>query len=140
MSPDGSKLFVTGSSVGATSDFDFATVAYAASNGTQLWLQRYNGPANYADGAEALWVSPGGSRVYVAGPSYGRTTRVDAATAAYAASTGAKLWLRRYKDPGNRLADARALALSPDGSKVFITGATKSEQEPDYLTVAYSAR
>jgi hypothetical protein len=138
VSPDRSKVFVTGSSVGVSSDFDYGTVAYAASTGAELWVKRYNGPANSADGAEALGVSPEGSSVFVAGPSYGTTTRVDAATAAYAASTGTKLWLRRYKDPGNRLADARALAVSPVGLRVFITGATKSEQEPDYLTVAYS--
>ena len=43
VSPDGSKVFVTGRSTGSTSA-DYATVAYDASSGTQLWVKRYNGP------------------------------------------------------------------------------------------------
>jgi hypothetical protein len=45
VSPDGSKVFVTGSDAGATSDGDYATVAYSTSTGTRLWLSHYNGPA-----------------------------------------------------------------------------------------------
>ena len=46
VSPDGAKVFVTGVSYGSTSGGDYATVAYDASTGAQLWVKRYNGPAN----------------------------------------------------------------------------------------------
>ena len=36
MSPDGSRVFVTGQSAGAGTGADFATVAYDASDGRQL--------------------------------------------------------------------------------------------------------
>src|SRR5437588_5302686 len=58
VSPDGSKVFVTGHSAGSASGDDYATVAYKASNGVQLWVQRYNGPGNGTDDAEAMAVSP----------------------------------------------------------------------------------
>src|SRR5436190_1371168 len=51
VSPDGSTVFVTGRSVGSTSSVDYATVAYEASTGKQLWVRRYNGPGNFSDAA-----------------------------------------------------------------------------------------
>ena len=44
VSPDGSKVFVTGYSVGSASGYDYATVAYDASTGSELWVKRYDGP------------------------------------------------------------------------------------------------
>jgi len=46
---DGSgNVFVTGSSTGSGSFFDYATVAYSGA-GVPLWTNRYNGPANGDD-------------------------------------------------------------------------------------------
>lgn len=49
MSPDGSEVFVTGYSIGNRTSYDYATLAYDASTGDQLWLRRYNGSANGDD-------------------------------------------------------------------------------------------
>jgi DNA-binding beta-propeller fold protein YncE len=45
VSPAGKAVFVTGTSVGSTPG-DYATVAYNASSGVRLWIQRYNGPGD----------------------------------------------------------------------------------------------
>jgi hypothetical protein len=59
---------------------------------------------------------------------------------AYDASTGTGLWVRRYNGPGNNVDVATALGVSPDGSKVFVTGFSfGSGTNYDHATVAYSA-
>ena len=138
VSPDGSKVFVTGQSNTSASS-DYATIAYDATTGTQLWAKRYNGPANFFDGANALGVSPDGSKVFVTGQSDG-SGGFDYATIAYDAATGTQLWVKRYNGPENLGNVANALGVSPDGSRVFVTGeSVGSGSEFDYATVAYDA-
>jgi hypothetical protein len=140
VSPDGSEVFVTGSSRGSAGDPDYATVAYDTSNGAKLWARRYNGRGNGSDIANALGVSPDGSEVYVTGLSLGSTSSADYATVAYDASTGAALWTKRYNGTGNGFDMANALGVSPDGSEVFVTGPSRgSTSDSDFATVAYDA-
>ena len=82
----GSYPTSNGSSAGSTGSSDYATVAYDASTGTQLWVSSYNGPGNSIDTATALGVSPDGSTVFVTGSSTGSTGFSDYATVAYSAS------------------------------------------------------
>jgi hypothetical protein len=60
----------------------YATVAYNAATGARLWVRRYNGPANGADGAVSVAVSLTTGSVFVTGHSQG-TTGPDYATIAY---------------------------------------------------------
>src|SRR5438093_1572195 len=85
--------------------------ANAATPGAELWAKRYNGTAN---GDESVWfyalgVSPDGSSVFVTGSSTGSTSGLDYATVSYDASTGAKLWAKRYNGEGNGTDFATAL-------------------------------
>jgi hypothetical protein len=140
VSPDGSEIFVTGYSYGSTTADDYATVAYDASTGVRLWVKRYNGAGDGYDDANALGVSPDGSKVFVTGESPGSSSGDDYATVAYDASSGAKLWVKRYNGPGNSRDDATALGVSPDGAVVFVTGFSyRSTNGYDYATVAYEA-
>ncbi len=140
VSPGGSTVFVTGSSDGTTSGRDYATVAYSAATGAQLWARRYNGPANRDDGAASVAVSPGRGKVFVTGQSTGATSREDYATVAYSAATGARLWTRRYNGPGNSFDGAAFLAVGPGGNTVFVTGESiGATSGPDYATIAYGS-
>ena len=139
VSPGGRRVFVTGESQGARSGLDYATVAYSAVTGARLWVQRYDGPGNGSDAASSMAVSPGGRRVFVTGESHGGQVGPDYATVAYSAVTGARLWVQRYDGPGNGSDAASAVAVSPGGRRVFVTGASRGNRlGPDYATVAYS--
>jgi hypothetical protein len=116
-------------------------VARPSSPQTNIWVKRYNGPSNQYDAANAQGISPDGSTVFVTGSSFAGPTNMDYATVAYDASTGATLWVRRYKGPTGYDA-AFALEVSPDGSAVFVTGFSHgwpSDIFYDYATVAYDA-
>ena len=141
-SPDGSRVFVTGSSPGLGTADDWATVAYDASTGNQKWVTRFNGPANrYDDPQAAPVVSPDGSRIYVTGSTGVGGTGVGMRTAAYDAGDGRELWAAPYQGPANMSDSPAALALSPDGSRLFVTGWSQypSPVFDNYVTIAYDA-
>jgi hypothetical protein len=136
--PAGKRVFVTGSSARADgSGNDYATIAYKATTGAQLWVTRHGGPAD-SDDAIAVAVSPSGGRVFVTGSSL-RAHQYDYATIGYNAATGAQVWARRYNGPGNGDDRASAMAVSPTGGKVFVTGVSVGAAlgEVDYATIAY---
>jgi outer membrane protein assembly factor BamB len=143
VSPDGTKVFVTGESfIGSTTGFDYLTIAYSASKGTQRWKQHFSGQGNGYDTAYDLDVSPSGGRVFVTG--YIQTDQSigigDYGTVAYDAATGAKLWAKRYGGPNDADDYPKAVAAGP-GGKVFVTGSSADPVSGDtrYATVAYGA-
>jgi outer membrane protein assembly factor BamB len=141
VSPDGGTVFVTGYSPGSAPD-SYATVAYNAVTGAQLWVKRYNGIDARGGEAYSLAVSPTGKAVYVTGESPGLSGFSDYATVAYNAATGAQLWVKRYNGPGNG-SGANSVAVSPNGGTVFVTGSsagTGSKLDTYFFaTVAYNA-
>ena len=82
VSPAGTTVFVTGQSYGRGGNGDYATVAYSAATGKQLWVSRYNGPANLGDHACCVAVSPAGAKVFATGDSYNLTPGADYVTVA----------------------------------------------------------
>ena len=136
ISPTGGRVFVTGLS--GWPGADYATVAYDATTGAQLWVKRYNGPGNGEDFARAVAVSPTGSTVFVTGYSEGANSGADYATVAYSATTGAQLWAQRYNGLGNARDEANSIAVSPTGGRVFVTGFTTGTiWDRNYTTIAY---
>lgn len=111
------------------------------SGGTQLWAQSTAIVDESAHGT-ATAVSPDGKTVFVTGDAStvnGQGEIVGpGVTAAYNAATGAKLWQATYKPGAANDTQFSSMAVSPDGSTVFVTG------ESGYtgyklLTVAYNA-
>jgi DNA-binding beta-propeller fold protein YncE len=140
VSPDGSKVFVTGTSVPDNPYQDFATVAYDAATGTELWATLFSGRTNGYDLAFAVGVSPGGSRVFVAGTSSGGATGDDMAVVAYDAASGAERWRARYDGGVGQGDTATDLAVSPTGTRVYVTGRSSGTGfDEDYATLAYRA-
>jgi DNA-binding beta-propeller fold protein YncE len=83
-------------------------------------------------------VSPGGTKVFVTGNSQGARSHQDYATVAYNAATGTRLWAQRYNGPGNSYDVATSLAVSPCGTRVFVTGISVGRATGfDYAPVAY---
>lgn len=90
------NVYVTGRSFGANSNYDYATIKYDKS-GNQLWVARYNGPANMADEARYLCLDTEGD-VYVTGESYRNGGNRDYATVKYD-TDGNEIWVARYSGP-----------------------------------------
>ncbi len=138
VSPNGSRVFVTGGSYGATS-LDYATIAYRASDGKQLWVSRYDGPGKGDDQAFGIAVASGGTRVLVTGSSTGLGSGEDFATVSYEAATGHQQWVKRYDGPAGGADFAKAIVVNPKGTRAFVTGAsTRKGHGLDYFTVAYA--
>ena len=115
---------------------DYATLAYSAATGAQLWVRRYNGPANGDDDVSSPAVSPGGTRVLVTGTSQGSGPGWDDATLAYSAATGARLWVKRYNGPANGGDIAkRLLAVSPGGSSLVPATGTSWVGDLRFMTM-----
>ena len=113
------NVAVTGYSYLADGTTDFYTVKYAAANGSIVWENGYNGPANGFDAASALAVDPAGN-VAVTGSSSNLDNTTDFYTAKYAAD-GTLMWERRYNSPDNSFDQSNSIAMDPAGN-VAVTG------------------
>ena len=144
----GTSVFVTGRSlvetVGSVQVFDYATVAIDAGTGHRIWATRYDAGIGGSDEAVDVGVGPGGGKVFVTGTSEGLINGVssstDIVTMGLAAASGIELGLRRYNGPCNFVDRAAALAIGPNGSRVYVTGTTNCfdpDTSGDIATIAY---
>jgi hypothetical protein len=128
------NIYVSGGSEGIGTSTDYATIKYA-SDGTELWVARYNGPANSYDTAYAIAVDNSGN-IYVTGQSAGSSTAADYATVKYAPD-GTELWVARYNGPADYSDVAVDIALD-DSDNIYVTGLSYgSGNSYDYATVKY---
>jgi hypothetical protein len=127
---DGSgNVYVTGYSWGSGTLSDYATIKYDPA-GNQLWVQRYNGPGNSTDAANAIAVD-GSGNVYVTGHSIGSGTSYDYATIKYSPD-GDTVWVRRFDGQGSGWG-ARDIAVDSSGN-VYVTGASGGK----FTTIKYA--
>jgi DNA-binding beta-propeller fold protein YncE len=139
VNPAGTRVYVTGWSASKKSGDGYATVAYNAASGKQVWARYYNGPGNNTDMAASVVVSPNGKDVFVTGSSDGTKSAADYATVGYNATTGKQLWVTRYNGPSSLGGSAFAAGVSTDSQTVYVTGQNWGKDSEDFATVAYNA-
>jgi outer membrane protein assembly factor BamB len=147
LSPDGSTVFVAGEAGDPNAPVEHPrlfTVAYNAATGVQKWADDSK-PMPQGSSVHALAIDPSGSALFVAEViaalnEYQVTTAVNPAT-------GATLWQQAvHATSGTRTWTAAipyALAASPDGATVYVTG-YETMKPPHglrpllaYVTIAY---
>jgi len=122
------NVYVTGTSNGGSTSFDYATVKYNAAGQTQ-WVARYNDGSDYA----AALAVDGAGNVYVTG-----SNDHDYVTVKYN-SAGTQEWVTTYNGPANGRDYAVALAVDGAGN-VYVTGHSSSYRiYSDYATVKYNS-
>jgi hypothetical protein len=134
------NAFVAGVAFGINGDNqDYVTIKYSRT-GVALWTNRYNGPGNGNDGANAIAVD-GSGNVIVTGISPGTnglSSYLDFATIKYSGA-GVPLWTNRYNGPANNEDEATDVAVDGSGN-AFVTGISYPiNGRADYATVAYSS-
>jgi DNA-binding beta-propeller fold protein YncE len=138
VSGDGSRVFVTGTSNPENPLANYATVAYDAATGTQLWKASYDGPRHMEDFAAGIAVDPSGSTVVVTGTT---ERSGDFATVAYDAATGVQRWVAFHDSPDHGAEWATDVAIGPGGSTAYVTGEDDFGGPDDgFATVAYDLR
>jgi hypothetical protein len=134
-SPDETRVYVTGDYWSGRSQDD-ATIAYDADTGLPVWTSIYRGSGDSYDLVRAIGVSPDGTRVFVTGVS-SPGSHAAYVTFGYDAGTGNLLWLTRYDNQGTGGHAANDLGVSPDGSRVYVTGVSWGTGSNDFATIAY---
>lgn len=106
-------------------------------------MSRFDGPATGEDSAGSMTINPQGSTLFVTGTSenrrmnsiYGSIKFKEWATVVYDTSDGQQKWVSRSS--GFYGYSTYSIAVSPDGSRVFVAAESGSGWAPDYTTVAY---
>ena len=133
------NVYVTGQSPGGSNGIndDYATVKYD-SNGKELWVARYNGPANSDDEACGLAVDTSGN-IYVAGSSVRASNGNRDYTTVKYDTNGNELWVAQYAGSGNDDNFTSAVGLDKSGN-VYVTGQSGIDgSSMDYDTVKYNS-
>lgn len=125
-----SNIIVTGSSIGESTDYDFATIKYD-SNGTLLWINRFD--SNFGRDAPNVVKTDQDGNVYVAGGIWGEK---GYALVVYAPD-GSDVWTGYYGGPENAEGWINAMSLDAFGN-VYVTGYSfGGESNYDFATIKY---
>ena len=130
------NVFVSGSSMGADSNYDFVTVKYNKFGQFQ-WKSRKDDSINGKDSVVSLAIDNLGN-IYVAGTSDSTMSLSSFLIIKYDPS-GTVLWTKRYHQKGNNWEKAAKMIIDKKNN-IYITGIryTKDTKE-DIITVKYNS-
>jgi hypothetical protein len=138
VTPNGQRVIVAGTSTGTSGLPQYAVIAYGAVGGETIWVTR-DGGSTIRRSVAAMTMDRAGTRVFVTGSeSTGDWSANRYRTVAFSVEAGTKVWSKAFN--GATVANAHAIAISADGSYVFVTGGADSTAAPyytHYATVAY---
>jgi hypothetical protein len=139
LNPSASGVFVTGTSIGNETSFDFYTSCYSSNDGGLVWSQRYNGPVTALDESHSIAVDRL-DNAYVTGfVNDGPSTTKDYATIKYG-NSGLQEWVRFYDGPDSANDIAEAVAVDESGN-VYVTGNSIGDTtNSDFATIKYTAQ
>jgi hypothetical protein len=127
--------YVTGLSWNDATDYDFATIKYAA-DGAEEWVAFYNGSGNGQDYPSAIAVDDAGN-AYVTGFSCVPGPNYDYVTIKYD-SDGNEEWAVTYNGPRDMVDAARDMAVDAAGY-VYVTGQSEGVgTSSDFVTIKYT--
>ncbi len=133
--PDG-YVYVSGSSIGSDSDYDFATIKYNEFGQFQ-WVKRYNDLNNGRDSVVSIAIDNSGN-IYVAGTSDSTISFPNFLIIKYDPS-GKVLWTRRYHQEGNNWEKAAKMIIDKNNN-IYITGTCfTNDTKEDIITVKYKS-
>lgn len=157
VSPDSNRVILAGTRQRSVTGWDFVTIVFNLQTGEVEWVRHYDnglhdpdaplqwpifiGTDPTFDSARAIAVDPLGLAVYVTGVSRGRYGLVDYATVMYELSSGNLKGIARFDGDLAGNDTANAIAVSPDGLQVFVTGESQTvDVGREVVTIAYDAQ
>jgi len=157
VSADNLTAVLTGTHRNPVTGYDYATMAFDMVTGERMWLRHYDNnlydPDAFPqipisrdadptlDSPRAIAVSPNGHAVYVTGISRGHYGLVDYVTVVYETHSGTLKGVARFDGPLRGDDRAHAIAVSPDGMQVFVTGQSRTlDVGQEVVTIAYDLR
>jgi uncharacterized delta-60 repeat protein len=126
------NVYVAGQSVETGSDNDITTIKYA-SNGDEIWVRHYDGPAHGYDAGQSIAVDADGN-AYITG-NHTAATGLECVTLKYSAA-GDLLWTTPFNGPDASGGVFISIALD-DTASAYVTGFVFSGGAGDSATVKY---
>ncbi|MEJ2615308.1 MAG: SBBP repeat-containing protein [Ignavibacteriaceae bacterium] len=128
------NVYVTGESMGMSSNFDFITIKYT-SIGVEQWRERYDG--GNIDIPQTIAVGPEGN-IYVSGSSMGTGSNYDFVTIKYN-KDGQLQWIQRFNDAVNGKDSVVSMAIDRMGN-IYVAGTSDSTASlHTFLLIKYSS-
>jgi len=128
------NVYIACRSISTTTSWDYATIKYNTT-GTQQWVARYNGIANYDDQPTGISLDNLGN-IYVTGKSGIGSFYYRFATVKYT-SNGTQDWVRTYIGSANLTAWANAVVID-NQNNIYVTGLDyASDTSAEYVTIKY---